>query len=81
MVEPKEFLTEKSSNLNLVRYNEGTKTLSVVFRNGGEYEYENVPEKIYEELIHAESAGKYFIANVRNAFPCKKVSGPPKIHK
>lgn len=76
-----EFLTEKSSNLQLVRYNESTSTLSVVFRNGGEYEYENVPEKVYEELTHADSAGKYFIANVRNAFPCKKVSGAPRIHK
>lgn len=81
MIETKEFITEKSSNLSLVRYNESTGILSVFFHNGGEYEYEKVPMKVYEELIHADSAGKYFIANIRNAYPCKKIWPSIKIHK
>ena len=76
-----EFLTEKSSNIQLVRYNESNSTLSIVFRSGGEYEYENVPEKVYEELIHADSAGKYFLANVKNSYPFKRVNPKIKVHK
>ncbi|CAN5716529.1 hypothetical protein BH10ACI4_BH10ACI4_38890 [soil metagenome] len=57
----------KSSNLSEVAYDRGTSTLGVRFKSGGEYEYLNVPEQVYRELISAPSVGSYFDANIKKA--------------
>lgn len=56
-----------SSTLSEVAYNEDSSTLSVRFKNGGEYEYSGVPASIYRDLLAAPSAGKYFDMHVKKA--------------
>lgn len=64
--------TPQSSNIAVVEH-EGT-TLFVTFKKGGRYSYDGVNEKLYEELVKAESVGKFFIKNIKSVFPFKKVS-------
>jgi hypothetical protein len=61
------YVSVNSSTLSEVAYDEGSSTLGVRFKNGGEYEYLGVPEKIYRNLLAAPSPGKYFDANVKKA--------------
>jgi len=65
-------LTEvKSSNIKRVGY-EGT-SLFVEFANGL-YEYENVPAELYNQLLEADSKGKFVGANVVGKFNYKKLT-------
>lgn len=58
-----------------VAYDEETLTLEVEFVEGGIYQYFGVPKEIYEELLNAESKGQYYVENIRNDFPYKRVDG------
>ena len=49
-----------SSNLRSVGYDPETKTLEVEFQNGSVYQYFNVPNNVYRELMAAPSHGRYF---------------------
>jgi hypothetical protein len=42
------------------KYNLEDRELTVIFSNGKQYEYVGVDPGIYEELISAESAGRFF---------------------
>jgi len=56
-----------SSNIASVGYHDGK--LFVEFRRSGAvYEYRGVPEYVYHELINAESVGKFFHRNIKNAY-------------
>lgn len=63
--------TPQSSNIAVVEH-EGS-TLYITFKNKSRYSYEGVTERLYEELIKAESVGKFFNKNVKGVFPFKKV--------
>lgn len=56
-----------SSNLVSVGYDPETMTLEVEFNNGL-YQYYDVPQYIYEELMSADSLGSYLYRNIRNTF-------------
>ena len=49
----------KSSDIRGVKYEDGK--LTIEFRSGRIYEYEDVEQGEYEDLLNAESAGGYFI--------------------
>jgi hypothetical protein len=57
-----------SSNLYGCRYDAGEEVLHVRFKSGSEYQYFDVPEHVFDSLITAESAGKYFHKNIREAY-------------
>lgn len=59
----------KSSNIHSIGYDRGTNILQVEFLNGSVYQYWNVPEFVYQELMQASSKGKYF--NSKIAFSYK----------
>jgi len=74
--------TSRSSNISSLEYDNGN--LLVEFKNGSLYEYSGVPSSLFEsfeKLSESESFGKYFIANVRNSFPYKKIREGVKVHK
>lgn len=68
-------IIENSSNIAEVNYNESNRSLTVRFHTGGVYLYESVPQKIYEDLINAESVGSYFYKNVRNHYRARRLNG------
>lgn len=62
-----------SSNLASIGYDSENEILEIEFNHGGVYQYFNVPEEVYEELISADSHGRYFAANIRNDYEYQKI--------
>ncbi|MBK5210076.1 MAG: KTSC domain-containing protein [Flavobacteriaceae bacterium] len=54
-----------SSNIASVGYDAENKILEIEFHHGGIYQYFNVPKKIYDGLMDAESKASYFYHNIR----------------
>ncbi len=63
----------KSSHLKSVGYNEETEELEVEFQSGEVYRYLKVPPVVYEELLSAESKGKYFNSRIRGMYQVEKL--------
>ena len=63
----------ESSNLASIGYDEETKTLEIQFHSGGVYQYDDVEKEIYEELMSAESHGRYFMSMIRGAYSYSRV--------
>jgi hypothetical protein len=61
-----------SSNINTIGHDEDNSILEVEFKGGTVYEYSNVSKDVYDELMLAESVGKYFNQNIKNNFKCKR---------
>jgi hypothetical protein len=66
--------TVDSSMLSSIGYDSSTSTLEVEFKNNGiVWQYHDVPEDIYNDLMAADSAGKYFLANIKGKYSESKV--------
>lgn len=63
----------ESSNLASVGYDAENEILEIEFNHGGVYQYFDVPEHVYAELMNADSHGVYFSANIRNDYNYQKV--------
>lgn len=63
----------ESSNVETVGYEEESQTLQVEFKNGGMYQYFDVPMHVYEELRDADSVGKYLAYNIKGTYRYSKV--------
>ncbi|PKP14055.1 MAG: KTSC domain-containing protein [Bacteroidetes bacterium HGW-Bacteroidetes-3] len=57
----------ESSNLASIGYDAANEILEVEFNHGGVYQYFDVPENVYEELMNADSHGQYFDRNIKKA--------------
>ena len=62
-----------SSNLAAVGYDSESETLDIEFNNGRVYQYYNVPEFMYDNLMAAPSSGVYFNAEIKNAYSCSQI--------
>ena len=62
-----------SSNISSVGYDSETETLEVEFWSGSIYQYYNVPERVYEELMKSSSKGKFLHFQIKNAYPYSRV--------
>lgn len=62
-----------STMLNSADYNSVERELTIEFSNGDEYKYKDVPEEILIELGTAQSAGKFFLAKIKNKFEYEKM--------
>jgi hypothetical protein len=59
----------QSRSLASVDYEAKTKTLRVEFNSGRVYRYFGVPERTYQDLLKAESKGRFFNRWIRECFP------------
>lgn len=62
-----------SSNVAEVGYEVDTMTLEVAFRNGTIYQYFDVPESVYQELMRSDSIGKFLNEQIKNSYRYTKV--------
>lgn len=62
-----------SSNLLSIGYDSESETLEVEFKTGTVYQYYNVPDFMHERLMAADSVGKFFNAEIKNAYPFERV--------
>lgn len=63
-----EWVGVESSNIAEIRHDPENNLLQIRFLSEAVYEYENVPEDMYEEMLMAPSKGKWFWRNMRE-FP------------
>lgn len=61
-----------SSNIASVGYDKEARILEIEFHYGAIYQYLDVPEKVYEELMNSPSQGAYFINELKDKFDYQK---------
>ncbi len=54
-------------------YDETSQTLTLHFQSGTTYTYANVPQRIYHDLMLADSAGQFFHKSIRPHFQGIKI--------
>ena len=62
-----------SSNIAAVGYDPATETLEVQFLSGWVYQYYNVPENMYDQLMKEGSKGRFLNVYIKNAYPYSRV--------
>lgn len=62
-----------SSTVLSIGYEPTSSTLEIEFKSGGVYQYYNVPEPIYQQLMTSDSKGKFMHAYIKPAYPCSRV--------
>lgn len=60
--------TVASTCVASIGYAAATRTLEIEFRSGRVYRYHDVTPRIVEQLMNAESIGRFMNAHIRNAF-------------
>ena len=62
-----------SSNLASVGYDPSNLILEIEFNHGGVYQYFEVPREVYDQLMGADSHGKYFAKSIKNIYEFKRM--------
>jgi KTSC domain len=62
-----------SSNIRSIGYDTTNETLEVEFHSGGIYQYLNVPEPVYSELMGASSKGSYLNSQIKKQYQFRKI--------
>ena len=63
----------ESSNIESIGYDSKSQTLEIEFLNGSIYQYFDVPQHVFDELMSADSHGKYLAANIKGHYRYSKV--------
>jgi KTSC domain len=66
-----------SSSINSIGYEKNV--LEVCFRNGGLYQYFDVPEQVVVSLMRADSKGRFFNQEIRGRYPANKLKSPQAV--
>lgn len=59
----------QSSNLLEIGYDPASETLEVMFKNEGVYQYYNLPQHMYDQLMQAPSHGIFFNNEIKGKYP------------
>ena len=62
-----------SSLISQIGYEPNEEVLIVQFKNGAYYQYDNVSEQMYQNMMDSSSIGKYFSSYIKNTRPYKKI--------
>ncbi len=62
-----------STNLAAIGYDEASHTLRVEFRNGGTYDYFDVPQTEFDDFRNASSHGEYLARNIKGRYRYARV--------
>lgn len=62
----------ESQIVHSVGYDIASGLMEVQFRNGWIYEYEDVPQKVFRELMSAPSHGKYLKRNIVDVYATRR---------
>lgn len=63
----------QSSNIVESIYDLESQTMTIKFKNGTEYQYTDIPHKVYTQFRMAESQGKYFGSEISKKYDYKKI--------
>lgn len=59
----------ESRMISAVGYDRKSHELEIIYRSGQAYRYQDVPGKLYQDLLHAESKGRFMNEQVIGRFP------------
>ncbi len=62
-----------SREIEWIGYEHKRNMLQVEFIVGSIYQYENVPETVYQEFLTAPSYGRFFESNIKNKYQARKI--------
>lgn len=62
-----------SSNISEIGYDPNSETLEVLFNSGSVYQYYNVGQVLFDELMQAPSKGQFLNVYIKNAYPYSRV--------
>ena len=68
----------KSSMLKTVTYDKKERVLTVGFRNGSNYQYDDVPKTPVTRMLKAASKGRSFLRHIRDKYDTTKLVEAPK---
>lgn len=57
-----------STNIAEVRYHPSAALMEISFQSGHIYHYSNIPKHVFQELIQARSAGRYYNMHIRGKY-------------
>lgn len=60
--------TPESSNISRIAYDKDSHVLRVEFKNGGLYDYFDVPDAVFEAMCHAASKGQFLSQQIKGRF-------------
>lgn len=63
-----------SSNIASVSYDIENKILEIEFHHGAVYQYFDVPENLYEELMNSPAIGSYFMNEIKDKYNYNKIN-------
>ena len=69
-----EMIHVESSNLAAVGYNHNEAVLRIEFNNGRMYEYYDVPQYVFDDLLVAGSKGQYAHQNIYKNYRQQRIA-------
>lgn len=57
-----------STALSSARYDTDTEEMEIVFTSGSSYTFNNVPQKVFEDLRDSGSPGQYYHRNIKGRY-------------
>lgn len=64
----------QSSNVKSIGYEAENQKLLVEYLSGQKYEYENVPQNIFDDLLDSVSKGRYMNQMIKGQYNGRRVS-------
>ena len=68
----------ESSMMSHVEYDRAQHELRILFTSGKMYAYDDVPERVYRNLLKDESKGRYFLDCIGGMYACGQIRGRRK---
>lgn len=65
--------TPESSTVAGFGYTNDRRVLTIEFKNGGKYNYFDVPEAVFEQLKNSASKGQFLASNIKNVYRYARV--------
>lgn len=62
-----------STSIRSVGYDDEDDRLEIEFHSGGVYQYLDVPERVYTDLLGADSRGRYFHDEIRGQYSFRQL--------
>jgi hypothetical protein len=66
-------ISVSSSNISSIGYDPTTQVLEVEFNDGSIYQYDGVPQSVYDDFINASSHGQYLHQHIKDVYPHRKI--------
>jgi hypothetical protein len=63
-----EWINANSSNIERFKYDAGSRILKVEFKNGGTYDYFDVPPSDFQRMCDAPSKGQFLASDIKGRY-------------